>query len=112
MTGVPEVVISPIFPPPFSVNQTTPLAATSPVELLLAVGVANSEIVPEVVIRPTLLLLVSPNHRLPSGPAVMPIGRAELVGMVNSFSVPEVVNRPILLPIYSVNHRLPSGPGG
>ena len=50
------------------------------------------------------------NHRLPSGPAVIPNGRLPAVGTGNSVITPAGVIRPILFPMTSVNHRLPSGP--
>ena len=53
------------------------------------------------------------NHRLPSGPAVIPLSQGRLPPPT-TYSViePPVVLRPIL-PSWpaSVNHRLPSGPG-
>ena len=52
----------------------------------------------------------SVNHRLPSGPAVMPCGTApEPSPDANSVIVPCGVIRPIA-PAASVNQRLPSGP--
>src|SRR5581483_8988230 len=52
----------------------------------------------------------SVNHRLPSGPVVIPPRFDFAVGTVNSLTVPVGVIWPILLPSPSVNHRLPSGP--
>src|SRR6266446_2892876 len=65
--------------------------------------------------RPIWLTPFSANHRLPSGPAVMPAGLLLCVGMGNSVIVPADVIRPIRLTPFtsapvSVNHRLPSGP--
>ena len=54
--------------------------------------------------------MTSANHRLPSGPAVIPSGWLCAVGMGNSVNAPAGVIRPILLDQDSVNHRLPSGP--
>src|SRR5438105_10249034 len=62
------------------------------------------------VMRPILLLPLSENQRLPSGPAVMPFKLAGLVGTVNDVTVPCGVMRPIRLPLNSVNHKFPSGP--
>src|SRR5436309_2401970 len=69
-----------------------------------------SVICPAGVIRPMLFPLTSVNHRLPSGPAVIPRGALTAVGTGNSVIDPAVVIRPIWLPPISVNHRLPSGP--
>ena len=53
----------------------------------------------------------SANHRLPSGPTVMPKGNAPAVmPALNSVMTPLGVMRPIRLPVSSANHRLPSGP--
>ena len=65
---------------------------------------------PDVVMRPMRLPLNSVNHKLPSGPAVMPNGWLPPAGSGNSVIAPAVVLRAILLPLNSVNHRLPSGP--
>src|SRR5437867_12110894 len=66
--------------------------------------------VPDVVILPIRLPLSSVNHRLPSGPAVMPWGSLlAVIPAEYSVTVPPVVIVPILSPT-SVNHRLPSGP--
>src|SRR5579862_429025 len=68
----------------------------------------NSVIAPTGVIRPTPMLSV--NHRLPSGPAVMPSGVAP-PARPYSVTVPDVVILPIRpLAMHSVNHMLPSGP--
>ena len=62
-------------------------------------------------IRPIRLPPCSVNHRLPSGPAVMPEGFAPAVmPALNSVTTPAGVIRPMRLPPDSVNHRLPSGP--
>src|SRR2546423_15272193 len=65
--------------------------------------------------RPILSPLNSVNHRLPSGPAVMPNGLQpnlfpHLVGRGNEAKLPPMVMRPMLFPKDKVNHRLPSGP--
>jgi hypothetical protein len=77
---------------------------------LLAVGIANSVVVPAVVIRPILLANCSVNQRLPSGPTAMPHGPLWGVGTGNSMMAPVGVIRPILAAEYSVNQMLPSGP--
>ena len=73
--------------------------------------------VPVGVIRPILPYPV--NHRLPSGPAAIPLGLPAtpmVVGRGYSVMTPSGVIRPILSPADSVNqadsvnHRLPSGP--
>jgi hypothetical protein len=111
---------------PVAVNQRLPSGpAVIPPRLPLkvAVGRGNSVMTPAGVIRPmmaTKLLFPTPleavNHRLPSGPAVMPEGAELPVGRVNSVRVPAGVIRPMapteLFPLVPepVNHRLPSGP--
>jgi hypothetical protein len=65
---------------------------------------------PAVVIRPTRLPLDSANHKLPSGPTVMPRGWLSSVGTANSEMLPAVSMRPILLAYRSVNHSALSGP--
>src|SRR5207249_724209 len=54
----------------------------------------------------------SVNHRLPSGPAVIPAGTPFTVGTLNWVMTPAGVMRPILFPFppETVNQRLPSGP--
>ena len=75
----------------------------------------NAVATPSGVIRPIrplhmcLKKLHSVNHRLPSGPAVMPDGLTKMPTL-NSVTTPAGVIRPIRLPLISVNHRLPSGP--
>jgi hypothetical protein len=68
--------------------------------------------VPEIVIRPILMAAFSVNHRVPSGPAVIPQGLLLGVGTEYSVMVPFVVTRLILLTLFccSANHRAPSGP--
>ncbi len=70
----------------------------------------NSVIVPEGVICPILLPILSANQRLPSGPAVIEKLLLEEVGIVNSVIVPEGVILPTLLAVVSINQTLPSGP--
>src|SRR4051812_49186668 len=100
-----------------SVTQRVPsLPATMLCGPELTDGSANSVMTPAGVIRPTLSIVgevfVSVNHRLPSGPAVMPRG-LPTVGTVYSVIVPFGVILAILWAklFDSVNHRLPSGPG-
>src|SRR5438552_18989470 len=69
------------------------------------VGMGNSLIAPLLVVLPILSPSHSVNHRLPSGPDVMPVGKLTGVGTVNSVTCPWVVIRPILLACSSVNHR-------
>src|ERR1700722_20016406 len=71
------------------------------------VEIANSVIVPLVVIRPILLTLFSVNQRLPSGPATMSSGSLLGVGIANSAMPPTVVMRPILFAPGSRNHKFP-----
>ena len=73
----------------------------------MAVGIGNSVMASEVVIRPILLPPISVNQSAPSGPAVMPPG-LPLVG--NSLTIPPGAIRPILFPLTSVNQMPPSGP--
>src|ERR1700758_4942394 len=95
--------------PSNSGNQSAPLATV--IEKTRVVrGKGNSVITPAVVIRPILLPAFSTNHRLPSGPAVIPSGDALAVGIGYSVIVPDVVMRPILFADRSVNQRAPSGP--
>jgi hypothetical protein len=59
-----------------AVNQRLPSGlAEIPKGLLLAVGRENWVMVPLGLIRPILLLSISGNQRIPSGPAVMSSGR-------------------------------------
>src|SRR6202043_679559 len=62
--------------------------------------------------RPILLTAeaLSVNHRLPSGPARIPIGCEPADGIANSTIVPDGVERPIWFALFSVNQRFPSGP--
>src|SRR5262245_17410615 len=63
-----------------------------------------------VVILPTLLPPNSANHKLPSGPAVIPNGALPTVGMGYSEITPDGVILLTLLPVklLSTNHKLPS----
>src|SRR5205823_3548806 len=63
----------------------------------------NSVIFPAVVIFANLFAWASVNHRLWSGPTVMPDGKLFAVGILNWENFPAVVIRPILLPVVSVN---------
>src|SRR6516165_8892441 len=77
------------------------------------VGSVNRVITPAVVILPTApcdpvgpqLLLA--NHRLPSGPAVIPTGQIWVFW--NMLNDPPVVSRPMMSPSV-VNHKALSGP--
>ena len=66
--------------------------------------------------RPIRLPSNSVNHRLPSGPAVIPSGALpSLIPSENSVTTPLGVMRPMRFParparLNSVNQRLPSGP--
>src|SRR5215470_12323358 len=79
-------------------------------------AIANSVTTPLTgLIRPILLAPFSVNHRLPSGPAVMPAGLLASVGMGNSVIAPAGVIRPMWLTPFvsapdSTNQRLLSGP--
>src|SRR3954454_5918166 len=78
---------------------------------LAAVGTVNSLVFGPGVMRPIRLALLSMNHRLPSAPVEMPIGRLFTVRPAeNSVMTPAGVIRPIRPPLGSVNHKLPSGP--
>ena len=74
-----------------------------------------SVIEPPGVMRPSLDVPFSANHRLPSGPGAIPCG-AEPEGGANSWTVPDVEIRPMAAVTVwpftitgSVNQRLPSG---
>ena len=79
-------------------------------------GRLNSVTTPAGVIRAIRLPRYSVNHRLPSGPAVMPKGSVSnenpgVTPPVNSVTTPAGVTRPIRPGLAtSVNQRLPSGP--
>src|SRR5271166_4101563 len=83
----PCVVMRPIVCPSSSVNQRLPSGpAVMLIGALLAVGMANSVMMPPGVMRPILLPntgFSSVNQRLPSGPAVIPVGVAFAVGSGN-----------------------------
>lgn len=72
---------------------------------------ANSVTAPAGVMRATRSPSVWVNHRLPSGPAVIPEGLLpEVIPSENSVTTPAGVIRPTWFAPDSVNHRLPSGP--
>src|SRR5260370_10839773 len=77
---------------------------------LQAAARGSSVVISLVVIRSMLFPVSSVNHRLPSGPVVMPSGSLGVVGIGNWVIAPLVVIRPILFPEDSVNQTLPSGP--
>jgi hypothetical protein len=81
---------------------------------LSAVGIGNSVMVLGLagVMRPTLLPVISTNHRLPSGPVVMPAGLMSAMDTLNSVIVFGSATRirPMLPGSNSLNHMLPSGP--
>ena len=80
----------PIWPALDSVNHRLPSdPVVMPKGELLAVGMGNSVMTPEGVIRP-ILPARSVNHRLPSDPVVMPEGELLAVGMGNSVTTPTV----------------------
>ena len=73
----PSMVMRPICPASYSLNQMSPLRTTG--ESGRQPGVRpleNSVTSPLGVMRPTRLRCASENHRLPSGPATMPSGPA------------------------------------
>lgn len=61
-------------------------------------------------IKRPILFTSSANQRAPSGPVVIPCGRAFAVGRPYSLISPFVLIFPILLPRLSTNPRAPSGP--
>ena len=66
---------------------------------LLAVFAVNGVNVPDVVMRPTWFELVSVNHKLPSAPVAISLGRVVPAGRGNSLvTEPVVVMRPMWLP--------------
>jgi hypothetical protein len=90
--------------PSDSTNQRFPSGpATMPMGLLFLVGIGNSEVAPDGVMRPILLPKYSVNHRLLSGPRVMLPREPALfgVGIGNSSTTPAVVIRPIWLALAS-----------
>src|SRR5437016_6696253 len=107
----PLVVIRPIFPPPPSVNQRFPSAPT-----MISFGEEFSVGIGKLVrfrlgssSRQILFAISSVNQMLPSGPAVIPIGKLK-VGVRNSVITPCGVIRATWLWFCSVNQKLPSGP--
>ena len=106
------MVIRPIWPASYSLNQSAPSRTTS--ESGRQPGVSpceNSVTAPAGVMRPMRLRWASENHTFPSGPATIPSGPASAVGTGNSVIAPDVAIRPILLPAFSQNHNAPSGAG-
>src|SRR6516164_3600975 len=106
------MLIRPIWPAWYSLNQSSPLRTTS--ESGRQPGVRpfeNSVTAPSGVMRPMRLTLPSENQMFPSGPATMPSGPASAVGTGNSVTAPDVVIRPTLLPAFSQNHSVPSVAG-
>src|SRR5258708_529763 len=95
---------------PYSVNQRL---LSGPVMMArgpeLAVGVANSVIVPPAVILPILLAPCSVNQTLLSGPEPMPYAELPL-GTLYDVQVPLIVIFPMAGPAVFVTQRLPSGP--
>src|SRR5208283_5103045 len=75
----------------------------------LIVGIGYKVITPAVVILPIFPPVGSVNHKLPSGPDVIPNG---LLPEATAYSViiPSIVILPIWSAYGSVNQRLPSGP--
>src|SRR5438132_10054401 len=69
-----------------------------------------SVITPYAVTLATLLVPLSVNQMLPSGPAVMPMGLLPAVGIGYSVMAPDLVILPTLFPMSSVNQTLPSRP--
>jgi hypothetical protein len=92
------VVMRPILSPLLSVNQTSlvwagPAVIPNGLQPNLfphVIGKGNAVELPPVVMRPMLFPKDKVNHRLPSGPAVMPIGSPLPVGVGNSVMVPTV----------------------
>ena len=102
------MVMRPIWPASYSLNQSSPSRTTS--ESGRHPGVRpseNSVTSPLGVIRPTALTCASENHTFAVGPGTMPSGPAR-GGTGNSVISPEVVIRPMLLPAFSQNHSAPS----
>src|SRR6516225_11890709 len=81
-----------------------------PWALQFAVGRLNTVSAPPGVRRPILSAKNSVNHKLPSGPATMPIGSQPVLGCGNSVKLPAGVMRPIWATAFSANQKLPSGP--
>src|SRR5262249_28727478 len=125
----PLGVIRPTLFPSHSVNQTLPswpvvipngsmptkgpcglpkASVTPPPAVGAGGGIGNSVTWPRGVMRP--ILSGSVNHRLPSGPAVIPLGLLSGVGMAKRLTRPAGVMRAILYWRRSVNQMLPSGP--
>ena len=73
-------------------------------------GTSNSVTTPAVVMRPSLSVFDSLNHRLPSGPTAMSPAKALVESSGYSVTSPSAVMRPISSSRPSVNHSAPSGP--
>src|SRR5579862_4251515 len=74
-------------------------------------GAVNIVICPETVIRPISfgpLLLLTVNHKAPSGPAAIAVAYPAVSGKV--VTDPDVVMRPMALPPWERNHSAWSGP--
>src|SRR5215813_12877630 len=106
------MLMRPIWPAWYSLNQSSPSRTTSDSGRQSGVRPCeNSVTAPSGVMRPTRLTCPSENHTFPSGPATMPSGPAPTVGTENSVTAPDGVIRPILLPAFSQNHNAPSAAG-
>src|SRR5215475_3384203 len=106
------MLMRPIWPAWYSLNQSSPSRTTSDSGRQSGVRPCeNSVTAPSGVMRPTRLTCPSENHTFPSGPATLPSGPAPTVGTGNSVIAPDVVIRPILLPAFSQNHNAPSAAG-
>ena len=95
---LPVVETRPILlaPSSDSVNQSAPSGpAATAAGRLAAVGIANSVMLPVIVMRPILSVACSVNHSAPSGPRAIPAGALKAVGGANSVKLPVVVIRPI-----------------
>src|SRR5438067_8939758 len=84
---------------PETISGTVVPACPKPVKVVSA---------PAVVILPTKAPAFEPNHKLPSGPVVIPVG-CVAVPELNSLTTPAVVIAPISSEPNSVNHNCPSG---
>src|SRR5262245_64783861 len=90
------MLMRPIWPAWYSLNQSSPSRTTSDSGRQSGVRPReNSVTAPSGVMRPTRLTWASENHTFPSGPATMPSGPAPTVGTGNSVTAPDVVIRPI-----------------
>jgi hypothetical protein len=76
-----------------------------------AVGIVNSVITPDVVLRPILLQPGSQTQRFPSGPLVMRLGEQFVVGSLNSVNTRHAVAaalQPFVHPASEVGWHLPA----